>query len=81
MLRHPCCTRQKPRTPPLNQLAQLKTLGLELPSMAYLIGAVLFGLVGMVAWRHGRRTSRPAVTWTGLILMLYPHAITETWML
>ena len=38
--------------------------------MAYIIGSVLFGLVGMVAWRHGRRTTRPAVTWTGLGLML-----------
>lgn len=60
---------------------QLSQLGIELPSMAYIIGAVLFGLVGMVAWRHGRLTTRPAVTWTGLGLMLYPYAVTETWML
>lgn len=62
-------------------MGQLSQLGIELPSMAYIIGAVLFGLVGMVAWRHGRQTTRPAVTWTGLGLMLYPYAGTETWML
>jgi len=60
---------------------QLSQLGIELPSMAYIIGAVLFGLVGMVAWRHGRRTERPVVKWSGLVLMLYPYAVSETWML
>lgn len=43
-----------------------------LPSAAYLIGAVAFGLAGMVARRHGRRTEYPAVKWSGLALMLYP---------
>lgn len=65
----------------MDLLPQLQTLGIELPSLAYIIGAVLFGLVGMVTWRHGRRTSRPAVIWAGLGLMLYPYAVTETWML
>jgi len=60
---------------------QLSQLGIELPSMAYIIGAVLFGLVGMVAWRHGRRAERPVVKWSGLVLMLYPYAVSETWML
>ena len=62
-------------------MAPLSQLGIELPSAAYLIGAVLFGLVGMVAWRHGKHTQRPVVRWSGLVLMLYPYAITETWML
>lgn len=65
----------------MNPLSQLQTLGLELPSVAYLVGSVLFGLVGMVAWRHGRSTSRPVVKWTGLALMLYPYAVSETWVL
>lgn len=59
----------------------LNQLGIELPSIAYLIGSVFFGLVGMVAWRQGRRTERPVVTWSGLALMLFPYAVTETWLL
>lgn len=59
----------------------LSQLGIELPSLAYIIGAILFGLVGMAAWRHGRRTDRPVVKWSGLALMLYPYAVSETWML
>jgi len=59
----------------------LSQLGIELPSLAYFIGAILFGLVGMAAWRHGRRTDRPVVKWSGLALMLYPYAVSETWML
>ena len=65
----------------MNRPFQLQTPGLELPSQAYIIGAVLFGLVDMVAWHHERRTCRPAVTRTGLGLMLYPYAVTEIWML
>ena len=37
----------------------LQAFGLELPSPAYIVGAILFGLVGMVAWYHGRRTKLP----------------------
>lgn len=62
----------------MNPLTQL---GIELPSLSYLIGSVIFGLVGLVAWRHGRRTERPVVKWSGLALMLYPYAVSETWML
>ena len=62
----------------MNPLSQL---GIELPSLSYLIGSVIFGLVGLVAWRHGRRTERPVVRLSGLVLMLYPYAVSETWML
>ena len=65
----------------MNDLANLGALGLELPSLSYIIGAVLFGLVGMVAWRHGRKSARPMVTWTGVALMFYPYAVSETWVL
>ena len=65
----------------MNELRQLESLGLVLPSPAYLLGAILFGIIGYVAFRRGRRTSRPALTWTGLALMLYPYAIDPTWLL
>ena len=65
----------------MNDLKQLETLGLVLPSAAYIFGAILFGIVGYVAFRRGRKTSSAALTWTGVALMLYPYAVSQTWML
>ena len=59
----------------------LGTMGLTLPSPAYLLGAVLFGIYGYVAYRRGKLASSPRLRWSGLALMLYPYAVTETWML
>lgn len=60
---------------------ELESLGLVLPTPAYLIGATLFGIVGWIAFRRGRKTSTGALTWIGLVLMLYPYIVSETWML
>lgn len=65
----------------MNDLKQLETLGLVLPSPAYIFGAILFGIIGYVAFRRGRKTSSAALTWTGVALMLYPYAVSQTWML
>ncbi|RYF37807.1 MAG: hypothetical protein EOO25_18450 [Comamonadaceae bacterium] len=65
----------------MEALELLQTLGLELPSPTYIAGAILFGLVGMVAWRHGRRTERLRARWLGLALMLYPYAVPQTWLM
>jgi hypothetical protein len=65
----------------MNELAALQSLGLELPSPAYLVGAVVFGLVGLFAWRRGRKLKRPLTLWLGVALMLYPYAISSTWLL
>ena len=62
-------------------LAALDALGFTLPSTAYLIGAVLFGVVGYVAYRYGKKMSLPATKWIGIALMLYPYAISVTWLL
>jgi hypothetical protein len=59
----------------------LQALGLELPTPAYLIGVTVFGLVGAVAWWHGKKTSRPTPKWLGLALMLYPYAVAQTWLM
>ena len=56
-------------------------MGLVLPSPAYLLGAVLFGIIGYAAYRRGKTLSRAELKWTGLALMLYPYAVSETWML
>ena len=65
----------------MNELKNLETLGLVLPSPAYIFGAILFGIIGYVAFRRGRKTSRATLTWAGVALMLYPYAIAQTWLL
>jgi hypothetical protein len=58
-------------------LNELEHMGLVLPGPWTIIGAILFGIVGWVAYRRGRKTSRPQLTWTGLALMVYPYAIDQ----
>jgi hypothetical protein len=65
----------------MNELKQLQSLGLVLPTPAYILGAVLFGIIGWVAFRRGRKKSIAALTWTGISLMLYPYGVSETWLL
>ncbi|MGS0754372.1 hypothetical protein ACVBEH_06390 [Roseateles sp. GG27B] len=65
----------------MNTLSELQALGLELPSPAYIFGALLFGLIGMLAFRHGRRSEHRVTLWLGVALMLYPYAVSSTWML
>ena len=65
----------------MDELKTLQSLGLVLPSPAYILGALVFGLVGYVAYRRGRRTSTAALTWTGVALMVYPYAVPQTWLL
>jgi hypothetical protein len=65
----------------MDELATLQALGLELPSPAYIVGAVVFGLIGLAAFRVGRRRGRRRTLWLGVALMLYPYAISQTWLL
>lgn len=65
----------------MNELASLSSFGLELPSPAYIVGSLLFGIIGYAAFRRGRKASRSELTWAGLVLMLYPYAVSATWLL
>jgi hypothetical protein len=65
----------------MNELKVLQSMGLVLPSPAYLLGSLIFGLLGIVAFSRGRKAAHPALTWSGLVLMLYPYVIGETWLL
>lgn len=65
----------------MNDLAALQTLGLELPSPAYIFGAIVFGVIGLVAFRRGRKSGRRRTLWLGVALMFYPYAISSTWLL
>lgn len=65
----------------MDELKALEALGFTLPSPAYIFGAVLFGVIGIAAYRYGKRTSVAAIRWLGIALMLYPYVIPETWLL
>ena len=65
----------------MNELKALETLGFSLPGPLYLLGAILFGLVGYAAYRYGKKAELPTPKWIGVALMLYPYAISETWLL
>jgi len=43
----------------MDDIRTLESIGLTLPSPAYLIGVVLFGLIGYAAHRYGRKASVP----------------------
>lgn len=65
----------------MDRLETLKSLGISLPSPAYIVGAVLFGLIGIAVYRYGKRVGRPRSKWLGVALMLYPYATPQTWLL
>ncbi len=64
-----------------NTDAAVAALGFTMPSAAYLAGAFLFGLIGFVAYRYGAKMGRPHPKWIGVALMLYPYAISATWLM
>ncbi len=65
----------------MDELTALETMGFSLPSPTYLFGAILFGILGYAAYRYGKKTSNQPTKWIGVVLMLYPYAISETWLL
>ena len=65
----------------MNEIRILDSLGLVLSSPLYIVGAILFGIVGYFAFKRGRKTTAPTLTWTGVALMLYPYAVYQTWLL
>ena len=65
----------------MDAFKELAALGLGLPSPAYLIGASLFGIIGWIAFRHGRQTTAGSLSLAGLALMLFPCVVSQTWLL
>jgi len=65
----------------MDPLNTLQSLGFEWPTPGYLFGALLFGVLGIVAWRSGKQRGRPTTRWLGLALMLYPYLVSTTWVL
>ncbi len=65
----------------MDTISTLESLGLVLPTPAYLLGAIVFGLIGVVAYRYGKKQSNNYIKWLGVALMLYPYAVPSTWMM
>ncbi|WP_428423079.1 hypothetical protein [Methylibium sp.] len=65
----------------MDTLSSLQSLGLELPGPAYLFGAIVFGLIGLAAFRSGRKSGHRTRLWLGVALMAYPYAVSATWLL
>jgi hypothetical protein len=65
----------------VDELNTLQSLDFTLPTPAYLVGAVLFGIIGFAAYRYGKKASFSTAKWLGIALMVYPYAISETWLL
>lgn len=65
----------------MDTVSQLQSMGLTLPSPAYLAGMLLFSLLGMVAWMAGKRAQKATTKWLGVALMFYSYAVSETWTL
>jgi hypothetical protein len=66
----------------LQQNMQLmQSMGLTLPTPAYIFGAVVFGFIGLYAWYRGKKMTLPVFKWLGMALMVYPIFVSETWMM
>jgi hypothetical protein len=65
----------------MDDLSALQSLGITLPGPGYIVGAIVFGLIGLWAWRQGKKDGKPLTRWLGLALMFYPYAIERTWLL
>jgi hypothetical protein len=66
---------------PMDDLKSLEALGFALPTPWYLFGTILFGVIGIAAYRYGKKTGIAQVKWLGVGLMLYPYAVSQTWLL
>ena len=65
----------------MDELAELQSLGLTIPTPAYIVGVILFSIIGWIAYRVGKKAARPPVKWLGVALMLYPYVVSDTWLL
>ncbi len=61
-------------------LAALQS-GFSLPTPVYLLGLLVFSILGFAAYRYGKKTERSSIKWIGVAMMLFPYATPETWQL
>ena len=58
----------------------LGAMGFTLPSPAYIVGSIVFSVIGYAAYRYGKKLSLEGPRWIGIALMLYSYFTPETWM-
>lgn len=58
-----------------------RALGIDLPSPAYIVGAIVFGVIGLAAYYYGKRNDKKRTRWLGVALMLYPYVVWQTWLM
>jgi cyanate permease len=58
----------------------LPDLGLGSYSVATILFAVVFGLVGFFAFRYGRKNGEPRQLFLGIALMAYGYFVTNAWL-
>jgi len=54
-------------------------IGLGGFSLATILIAVLFGLIGFAAFRYGRKNDEPRPLFLGIALMAYGYFVTNAW--
>lgn len=54
---------------------------LDLPSPANLFAMLIFGIVGLAAFRYGKKIHSGMPMIIGVALMVYPYFVTQTWLL
>ena len=57
----------------------LDRLGLGGLSLWTVLIAVVFGIVGYMAFRHGRKNSEPRTLFLGIALMAYGYFVSNAW--
>jgi len=63
-----------------DEIAALDALGITIPSTAYIICVLIFGMLGFVFYRYGKKMSLQVTKWIGVALMLYPYVVSTTWL-
>ncbi len=52
-----------------------------MPSAAALFGSLLFGVVGIAAFRYGKKSALLMPMILGIALMAFPYFVPQTWLL
>ena len=61
-------------------MATAMSLGFAMPSMWYIVGAIVFSIVGYIVYRLGRRTKNTYLAVLGGALMLFTYVVTDTFL-
>ena len=52
-----------------------------MPEPAALFAAVIFGAIGIAAFRYGKKHGLIAPVIIGIVLMVYPYFVTQIWLI